>query len=142
MRSKDARIEALRKVPLFAGLSRRDLARVLELSGEVEFVRGTIIVEAGDRARDFYVLLGGRARLSVPGRRTAVLGPGDYFGEMSVLDGQPRSATIVAETHVSALRIGRSAFLNLLDNYGSIGRKILIEMSKRVRAAERSTGRH
>ena len=142
MRTRDMRIEALGKVPLLSGLSKRDLRRVFDLGTEKEFFPGKVIVKAGNQARDFYLILQGTARLTVPGRRTALLGPGDYFGEMAVLDGGPRSATIVAETHVSVLRIGRSHFLKLLDSYGSIGRKILVEMSKHVRAAETAWRRH
>jgi len=142
MGSKDSRIKALRRVPLLSGLSTKDLEHVLEIGKDQEFVPGLAIVTAGDRAKDFYLLLAGKARLTVPGRRTATLGPGDYFGEMSVLDGGPRSATIVAQTLVSCLRIGRSDFLKLLDAHGSIGRKILVEMSKRVRAAEKPPDRH
>ena len=142
MRKRDARIEALRKVPLLAGLSKRDLARVLALSEEQEFFPGKTIVKTGNQARDFYLILSGEAQLTVPGRKTAVLGPGDYFGEMAVLDGEPRSATIVAESHVLALRIGRADFVKMLNGHGSIGLKILVEMSRRLRAAEKDATRH
>ena len=69
-------------------------------------------------------------------KQSQKLRPGDYFGEMSVLDGSTRSATVTAETQVWALRLDRSKFLALLDRHGSIGRKILIELSKRLREAE------
>jgi CRP-like cAMP-binding protein len=140
MRTRDSRIDGLRKVPLLSGLSKRELASILELSQEREFGPGQVIVQVGNQASDFYLLLAGRARLTVPGRKTGTLGPGDYFGEMSVLDRGPRTATIAAETRVLSLRIGRTEFLRLIDAHGSIGRKILVEMSKRVRAAERTTG--
>ena len=142
MRTKNARIDALGRVPLLAGLSRRELSKILEFSEELEFFPGKVIVKAGNQARDFYLVLQGHARLTVPMRRTALLGPGDYFGEMAVLDGGPRSATIVADTHVAALRIGRTQFIRLLDEHGPIGRKILVEMSKHVRAAEAALQRH
>jgi CRP/FNR family cyclic AMP-dependent transcriptional regulator len=142
MRRRDVRIDALRRVPLFAGLSRKELGEVLVLGEEMEFAPGRSLVEAGTEARDFYLLLDGSAKLSVPGRRPATLGPGDYFGEMSVLDGGPRSATVTALTHGWALRIDRSGFVRLLDAHGSIGRKILVELSQRVRRAEGAQGRH
>ena len=141
MPAKGMTIEALRAVPLLRGLSNRDLARILELGKEMEVRAGEIIVKAGDQACDFYIMLEGQAGLTVPGKKKATLRGGDYFGEMAVLDGEPRSATIVAETDGSALRIGRPEFLALLDAYGSIGRKILVELSKRVRAAEAVRGR-
>src|SRR3989442_749104 len=101
----------LGKVPLLAGLSKRDLERVLGLGEEVVFTPGTVIVQAGDQAQDFYVLLEGEALVTVPGGKRARLGPGSHFGEMAVLDAGPRSATIAAETQVVGLRIGRPNFL-------------------------------
>jgi CRP/FNR family cyclic AMP-dependent transcriptional regulator len=136
-----SRIKLLAGVPLLADIPRKELRGVLALGKEVEFPRGGVIVKAGDQGRDFYLLLQGNARLTVPGRRTATLTAGDYFGEMSVLDGEPRSATIEATTRVSALRFDRPAFIRLLDSFGVIGRKILVEVSQRLRAAEETTGR-
>jgi cAMP-binding proteins - catabolite gene activator and regulatory subunit of cAMP-dependent protein kinases len=140
VRTRDQRIAALGKVPLLAGLSKRDLGRILQLGKEVEFTPGQVIVAEGDRARDFYMILLGKADLLVPGRARTTLGPGDYFGEIAVLDGGPRTATITARTRVSALRIDGKDFVPLLDRYGSIARKILVEMTKRVRAGTPKTG--
>jgi CRP/FNR family cyclic AMP-dependent transcriptional regulator len=130
------RVEMLRSVPLFQGLSRRQVAQILKLGRELEFPPGEPIVERGYKAMDFFLILNGKAKLRVPGRRTRSLGPGDYFGEISVLDGGPRTATITAETRVWTLRLDRSRFIPLLDRHGSIGRKILVEMCRRLRAAE------
>ena len=136
MHTRDQRVDALGKVPLLAGLSKRDRARILRLGKEVEFLPGEVIVSAGDTARDFYLILRGKGDLNVPGIRRDTLGPGAYFGEITVLDGGPRTATVTAQGHVSALRIDGKDFVGLLDRYGSIGRKILVEMTKRVRRAE------
>jgi CRP-like cAMP-binding protein len=133
--TKDTAAQVLREVPLLAGLSKRDLARVLELGELMDFPAGELIVKPGDLASDFFIQLQGRARVSAV-NSTRTVGPGDYFGEMAVLDWEPRSASIVAETDVTALRIGRGDFLDLLDAHGSIGRKILVELSMRVRSAE------
>jgi CRP/FNR family cyclic AMP-dependent transcriptional regulator len=130
------RVEMLRSVPLFQGLSRRQVAQIAKLGREVEFLPGETIVEAGLKAMDFYLILTGRAKLQVPGRRARILGPGDYFGEISVLDGGPRTATVTADNRVWTLRLGRSKFIPLLDQHGSIARKILVEMCGRLRAAE------
>jgi CRP/FNR family cyclic AMP-dependent transcriptional regulator len=132
----DPTLHLLGAVPLFQVLSKRDLTEVLSVSREVEFHAGIDIVSEGKRAMDFFLILDGEASVSVRGRRSQKLRPGDYFGEMSVLDGGPRSATVTAETQVWALRVDRSKFLGLLDRHGTIGRKILVEMSKRLRAAE------
>ncbi|HZA27482.1 MAG TPA: cyclic nucleotide-binding domain-containing protein [Actinomycetota bacterium] len=130
------RVEMLRSVPLFNGLSRRQVAQILKLGREMEFSPGETIVEHGLQAMDFYLIMNGQAKLRVPGRRARTLGPGDYFGEISVLDGGRRTATITAENRVWALRLDRSRFIPLLDRHGSIARKILVEMCARLRAAE------
>jgi CRP/FNR family cyclic AMP-dependent transcriptional regulator len=134
----DPRLHLLGAVPLFQGLSRQDLAEVLAVAREVEFPAGIDIVSEGSKAMDFFLILDGEAGVTIRGRRSQSqkLRPGDYFGEISVLDGGPRSATVTAETPVWALRLDRSKFLALLDRHGSIGRKILVEMSRRLRAAE------
>lgn len=141
MRSKTERIDALGRVPLLSGLSKRDLGRILTIGTEREFEQGDVIVRAGDLGRDFYLMLNGTAELVVPGQGPEPLGSGDYFGEIAVLDGGPRSATITATSLVSALRIERGAFIQLLDAYGSITRKILVVTVQRLRALE-SAPRH
>lgn len=133
---RNERVEMLRSVPLFQGLSRRQVAEIAKLGREVEFSPRETIVERGLKAMDFYLIVKGQAKLSVPGRRARLLGPGDYFGEISVLDGGPRTATITAETRLWTLRLDRSKFIPLLDRHGSIARRILVEMCARLRAAE------
>ena len=131
---------ALRKllasVALFRGLSSRELSQIIKAGDEAEFAPGTPIVEHGMRAADFYLILEGMARVSVPKKKPRTLGPGDYFGEISVLDGGPRTASVVAEGRVLTFRLRRDAFTTLLDQHGTIGRKILVEMTGRLRYAE------
>jgi|SoimicmetaTmtLPC_FD_contig_31_29427166_length_561_multi_1_in_0_out_0_1 CRP-like cAMP-binding protein len=142
MRTKSQRIEALGRVPLLSGLTKRDLAKILAIGKEVEFTPGQVIVREGDLAQDFYLLVvSGAAELKVPGKRSQTLGPGDYFGEVAILLGEPRSATITATARTKALRIDRTAFIRLLDTYGSIARKILVVTERRLRDLERSSSR-
>jgi CRP/FNR family transcriptional regulator, cyclic AMP receptor protein len=133
----DPTLHLLSAVPLFQDLSKRELSEILAVAREVEFPAGIDIVSEGHQAVDFFLILDGEARVEVRGRRQGKkLRPGDYFGEVSVLDGGTRSATVTTETPVWALRLDRSRFLQVLDRHGSIGRKLLVEMSKRLRAAE------
>ena len=141
MRSRE-RVDALSRVPLLSGLSKRDLGQILAIGSEREFSDGDVIVREGDLGRDFYLLLVGTAELKVPHQPPEPLGPGDYFGEIAVLDGGPRSATITATGPVTALRIERTAFIRLLDEYGSIARKILVVTVQRLRALEFPSERH
>jgi protein phosphatase len=136
VKPRASKIEQLRHVPLFAGLSRREIADIVRVSDEVEFFPGESIVKHGLKANDFYLLLDGPARVAVPGKRSRILHAGDYFGEISVLDGGPRTADIDAVSHVTLLRIERQAFVRLLDDLGGVARKILVVMCQRVRAAE------
>jgi CRP/FNR family transcriptional regulator, cyclic AMP receptor protein len=129
-------LETLAAVPLFEGLSERELSALLASGEEVEFTAGREIVHEAETAEHFYVLLNGRATVWVQGRRRQELGPGDHFGEMAVLDGGPRSATVRAESAVRALRLDRSSFSSVLDLHGSIARRLLVELSTRLRAAE------
>jgi CRP/FNR family cyclic AMP-dependent transcriptional regulator len=142
MRTKSELVDALGRVPLLSGLSKRDLSQILAIGTEREFRAGEVIVREGDLGRDFYLVLSGTAELHVPRHRPEALGPGDYFGEIAVLDSGPRSATITATSLVNALRIERSAFIRLLDEYGSIARKILVVTVQRLRALETVTERH
>ena len=129
-------IQMLASAPLFQSLTERELAEVMELGQEIEYAAGQPITEVGMAAMDFYVILEGEARIDVPGIRTAIIGPGSTFGEMAVLDDEPRSASVTAVSHVVALRIGRAEFVALLDRHGSIARKLLVEVSTRLRRAE------
>ncbi|MGH2723869.1 MAG: Crp/Fnr family transcriptional regulator [Actinomycetota bacterium] len=128
----------LRSVGLFEGLSRRELQAILASAKLVDFREGRAIVEEGATGVGFHLILEGEAKVTVGGRSRATLRAGNYFGEMSLLDGGPRSATVTAATPVHTLSITSWAFLPLIDDYPSIARKLLIEMSRRLRAVERS----
>lgn len=128
--------ETLGEVPLFAGLSRRHLRRVAGLAREVRFHDGSPIVRAGDEGETFYVLLDGEAVVSRKGLGGVRLGPGSFFGEMALLDGGPRSATLTARGDVVCLAITRARFLRLLRSEPTIAIAILQELSRRVRALQ------
>lgn len=130
-------VAMLRVVPLFAGLSSRHVRRIAGLATEVKFRAGRTIVERGVRGDAFYLILDGRAKVYrsvVPGGRTlARLGPGDFFGEMALLDGGPRVATVVAETPLTAIRLSRPAFRRLLQKEPAVSLRVLEEMARRSR---------
>jgi len=132
-------VELLRGVPIFQGLSRSDLRRVVEAGRELEFPAGRMIVQEGAIASDFYLILSGWATVSRGLRSIRRLETGDYFGEISVLDGGPRSATIMAETRLLTFRLSRTAFLRLLREHRSIAAKLLQSMAARLRTAERAS---
>lgn len=131
-------LNALEEVPLFEGLSKRHIRRVAKLAHVRRFAAGSTLVRAGDSGRSFFVLLDGTAKVVRSGARARRLGMGDYFGEMALLDGAPRSADVVAENEVLALTIDRGGFSKLLSAEPSLAQALLRTLAARLRAAESS----
>lgn len=126
--------ELLASVPLFADFSKRELKALGAYLKESHFNAGEDIVTAGDAGNRFYIIAEGRAKVLVKGRTRRTLGPGGFFGEMSILDGSPRNATVRAETPVHTYWVGTVAFKNLLKENFSITQKILAELCARIRS--------
>ena len=130
--------DVLAQVPLFAGLSRRQLKRIAEHADEVAFRPGEKIVEVDQPGGSFFVLLEGEVK-AVRGQRTiARMGPGDFFGEISLLDGGPRTATVVAETPALAVRLFKRSFDRVVTQEPAVASKILAVVARRLREAERT----
>lgn len=136
-RQKDP-LALLASVPLFEGLSKRELSVIYRAARRNEYPAGRTIVTEGASGVAFHLVLSGRARVTVGGRSRASLGPGDFFGELSLLDRGPRSATVTAETGVLTLSMTSWEFLPLLDDHPKMSRKVLAEMARRLRDAEKS----
>ena len=127
----------LARLPLFANVSKRHLRRVAALAEVREFEPGDTIVQKGDAPDGFYLILGGRARV-VARPQARPLKTGDYFGEMALLDGEPRSATVVALGELQTMRLPRRPFMRLLQQEPSIAIAMLAELGSRVRRLEKS----
>ena len=129
---------ALRKVKLFAGVSDADLNAIASRARVVEHRAGHTLVSegGGSGGGGFHMLLDGKATVSVGGHPRRTLGPGDYYGEISLIDGKPRSATIKADTDVKTLSLVSWEFTPLLDERSSLTRALLMGMCERVRDLE------
>ncbi len=136
--SKKDILAMLGRVPLFEGFSKRELEAVYSSAKVTEFSPGKPVVEEGATGVGFHLILEGEAAVTVGGRKRAALRSGDYFGEMSLIDGGPRSATVRADTRVRTLGLTSWAFLPLIDEHPSMARKMLVEMSRRLRGVEKS----
>jgi CRP/FNR family transcriptional regulator, cyclic AMP receptor protein len=134
--SPDARIRHLQRVPLFSGFSEGDLHRVVETSKIVEARPGAVLTTIGDPGDSFFVIIDGKVTVQTPVGVGDFLRPGDFFGEMSLLDGEPRSATVTATTAVRMLVVDRAHFWRLLDEAPGLTREILLVLSRRVRRLE------
>lgn len=137
-RSDDVRIRHLERVPLFSGFSENELRHVAEISKIIEAPKGTVLTEMGKPGDSFVVIIDGRAAVQTQIGVGDPLQPGDLFGEMSLIDGEPRSATITATSDVRLLVVERSHFWRLLDETPELTRRILMVLSRRVRRLEQA----
>ena len=128
--------QVLKDVPLFQGLSRTELREVADSAREELFSPNQDIVSEGQAGGPFFCITEGRADVLVDGKKIGDLGPGAYFGEMSLFEGGGRSATVRASTHVKALAITSWNFLAILQENWEITKKVLAELSKRLRDLE------
>jgi CRP-like cAMP-binding protein len=126
----------LATVPMFQGLSPRHLRKVAEQATIKRFAPSASIVRTGDAGDAFYVILDGVASVRRPGRRTIKLRPGDFFGELALLDAAPRVATVEAESEVLTIRLGRTAFQRVLEREPKVAVAMLRTLAARMRAAE------
>jgi CRP-like cAMP-binding protein len=129
----DAVVEALKQVPLFQGMSDKSLVRVAEIAKEVSHPAGKTVLEQDQSAVGFHLILSGDAEATQGGKPIGTMGPGDYFGEMSLIDGKPRSASVVATTDLRTLAIPAWNFDRLLDEHPEMMRALLVTLSERVR---------
>ena len=130
---RSRKTELLKTVPLFAGLSQRQLDLVARAADEVERDAGSVLVRQGQPGESFMLVLEGSARVERGGKQIGRLSTGEFFGEMALIDRKPRSATVVAETPVTVLLIDGRRFLGLLEQVPAMNRRILAELSARIR---------
>jgi CRP-like cAMP-binding protein len=134
--SQDSKAARLEDVPLFEGCTRRQLRAVARIADVLEVPAGTVLTKAGDPGDAFFLILDGRVRVEVSPRKRIRMGPGEFFGEMSLLDGGPRTATVAADTDVRVLVIARRDFSLLLSKVPDLMRNLLVVLVKRLRTAE------
>jgi CRP/FNR family cyclic AMP-dependent transcriptional regulator len=132
----DDKLEALRRVPLFAGLKRGELEEVARLADEIEVPTGRALTTQGEFAHEFFVILDGSASVVRDGVRVNTLGKGDFLGEIALVDGRPRMATVTAEQPTRLVVLGHREFNSLLARFPDIQRAVLLALADRVRRTE------
>jgi CRP/FNR family cyclic AMP-dependent transcriptional regulator len=130
-----APIEVLRRVPLFADLSRREAEQVARLFKERRFAEGETVVKEGSGGAAFFVIDSGEARVSVGGKQRATLKEGDYFGEIALIDEGARLATITASSELVCYGLTYWDFRPLVQQNAAISWKLLQSLGKRLRDA-------
>ena len=128
----DKKIEHLADTWLFSTCSRRELARVARSCDEVDVKAGRVLTTEGETGREFFLIRDGQASVKRKGRKIATLGPGQYFGELSLLARLPRNSTITADTDMELLVLGQRELSWMIEDVPTIAHKMLEAMAKRL----------
>jgi CRP-like cAMP-binding protein len=137
--TKQEKLELLGAVPLFSDLTKKDLERILATTKETHHADGDSVVTEGRGGVGFHLITDGKARVVRSGRTVAHLGPGEFFGEMALVDDAPRSASVVAESELETVVISKWEFRPLLKTHPEMAWKLIEHLVARVR--EEQTGR-
>jgi CRP-like cAMP-binding protein len=132
----EAPVELLRRVPLFEDFDRRDLERLARSFKERTFQAGSTVAGEGKSAAGFFVIESGEATVSLRGDEHGKLGPGDYFGEIALIDDGARSATVTADSDLHCFGLTSWEFRPLVESNASIAWKLLETLAKRLRSAQ------
>ena len=138
-RTRRQTAEALSRGPMFADFSKRHLNRLAADTDELLFEPGQIIVREGDPGEALFVVLEGQAKVVRGKRKVGEVVPGDFFGELSAIDGEPRTASVVAVTPMRLLRLFRRTLTSLLDEEPQVSLKLLDGIVRRLREVEQRT---
>jgi CRP-like cAMP-binding protein len=133
--SKASTVDALERVPLLAGLTKRDRQRLAQSLVERTFAPGKQVVVEGRSGVGFFIIVEGKAIVSVGDRVVRALGPGDYFGEMALLDGNQRSASVAADTELRCLGMTAWNFKGFVQDNPSVAWALLQSLAARLREA-------
>jgi len=125
-------------IPLFSACSKRDLQRLARATDEVEIASGTELTVQGTIGREAFVIISGTAAIIKDGTQVAEVGPGDHFGELSLLDGGLRTATVTATSDMVVLVLSKPAFNGVLDEIPTLAHKLLVSLAHRLRESEQS----
>ncbi len=132
MLHKNSKIELLKRVPLFAGCSKKELAHIAMVPDEIDFKSGKSLIREGELGREFFILVDGTAEISRKGKAIDTAGPGDFFGEMALLADQPRNATVTTTSPVDALVVTARSFRDLIADNPLIALKVMRAVAERL----------
>ena len=132
MLRSEARPDTLRRVPLFAGLDRHDLAEVARVSRDVEVTEGDELIHENEPGKQFFVLLEGEASVRRAGAEINRLGPGDFFGEISLLSDRPTTASVTASAPSHLVVIAPADFRQLLEEMPLLQWKVIEALAARL----------
>jgi CRP/FNR family transcriptional regulator, cyclic AMP receptor protein len=130
--SQDTKVEALKRAPLFEGLSKKELTQLARVSEDMEIPEGTTLTKEGEIGHEFFVIVEGETQVKRKGRSLGARGAGDFIGEIALLEQVPRTATVTAKTDLRVFVLTSKDFHHLLEENRNVERKVLRTLAKRV----------
>jgi CRP/FNR family transcriptional regulator, cyclic AMP receptor protein len=131
---KNAKVELIKRVPLFSHCSKKELGLVAQIADEIDLPAGKTLMREGERGREFFILVDGDAEVRKGNRKVNTMGGGDFFGEIALVSQRPRTATVTTTSPVRALVVTEQAFRSLLGRTPDVQRKVLQALADRVAA--------
>ena len=131
---RDQKIRALRSVPLFDALSQKELAELARAGDELDVPAGKVLTAEGAIGSEFFVLLSGAATVSQSGQELGSMAPGDFFGEIALIDDTPRTATVTAVTPLRIFVLTRQRFRSHVERQPEVGQKVREAAARRLEA--------
>jgi len=139
MARQESTDERLARIPLFEGLSKKQLSQVSRLMTPLDLKAGKVIARQGEVGREFLILLEGQVEVARDGKIIAVRGAGDFIGEIALLDNRPRTATVTARTDVVVEVLNRGEFASLLAEAPELSSQVMATMARRLAALDRES---
>ena len=130
--TQDTKVEALKRAPLFAGLSRKELVQLARVSEDVEVPPGKVLCKEGQTGREFFVIVDGEVEVTRSDKHVATRTGGEFFGEIALLEDTPRTATVTAKTPLRFFVLTRKDFRHLVNENPNVERKVLRALARRV----------
>ena len=137
MASRTKHLEHLAEIPLFSALSKRDLTRIAKASNEITVPAGHVLVDQGDAGREAFLIIEGTATVKRNGRKVGTLVAGNSVGELALLDHGPRTATVTADSELTALVLSAREFAGVIEEVPGLAQKLLGQLAARVRDLDR-----
>jgi CRP/FNR family transcriptional regulator, cyclic AMP receptor protein len=131
-------LEHFERIPLFSGVSKKGLRMIAAAADEITVAQGRDLVREGEHGRHLYVIVDGSAQVIRGGRKVATLGPGDFFGELALISGAPRTATVTTETDTTVMVLDPRRFDVVMDEEPRVAKAVMATMADRLRVIERS----
>jgi CRP/FNR family transcriptional regulator, cyclic AMP receptor protein len=132
--TQDTKVKSLRQAPLFEGLSKKELTELARRSEDMELDPGTVLCREGEIGQEFFVILEGEVDIKRKGKSLGTRGPGDFIGEIALLEDIERTATVTAKTPLHVFVLTRPAFQHLVNEHPAVERKVMRTLARRLAA--------